>query len=197
MSEVDHRRGVSGGSPAYSKINGHNDHASKKRKGSSSYDATGDPATRYDYSPPRRHDQPHQVADRVLSVLGDSKDNGDPVHVRTQTNVGIRTDTEQWRQDDNRSRGEENSRNEIADNRMAEALQQATHEEGNAAVGSPTTDKESADGNSPQQLDALISTTINGKRKRMFSNRTKTGCITCRKRKKKCDERQPFCKYHA
>ena len=33
------------------------------------------------------------------------------------------------------------------------------------------------------------------KRKRNFSNRTKTGCLTCRKRKKKCDELKPECKF--
>lgn len=33
------------------------------------------------------------------------------------------------------------------------------------------------------------------KRKRNFSNRTKTGCLTCRKRKKKCDEAKPECKW--
>jgi hypothetical protein len=32
------------------------------------------------------------------------------------------------------------------------------------------------------------------KRKRNFSNRTKTGCMTCRRRKKKCDETRPECK---
>ncbi|KAB8621913.1 hypothetical protein FH972_026022 [Carpinus fangiana] len=31
-------------------------------------------------------------------------------------------------------------------------------------------------------------------RKRNFSNRTKTGCLTCRSRKKKCDEAKPTCK---
>ncbi|KAK8005418.1 hypothetical protein PG990_011455 [Apiospora arundinis] len=31
------------------------------------------------------------------------------------------------------------------------------------------------------------------KRKRNFSNRTKTGCFTCRRRKKKCDESKPEC----
>lgn len=31
------------------------------------------------------------------------------------------------------------------------------------------------------------------KRKRVFSNRTKTGCMTCRRRKKKCDEQHPTC----
>lgn len=38
----------------------------------------------------------------------------------------------------------------------------------------------------PGQADAK-------KRKRNFSNRTKTGCMTCRRRKKKCDETQPEC----
>lgn len=32
------------------------------------------------------------------------------------------------------------------------------------------------------------------RRKRVFSNRTKTGCMTCRRRKKKCDELHPECK---
>jgi hypothetical protein len=32
------------------------------------------------------------------------------------------------------------------------------------------------------------------KRKRIFSNRTKTGCLTCRRRKKKCDEQHPICR---
>lgn len=31
------------------------------------------------------------------------------------------------------------------------------------------------------------------KRKRAYKPRTKTGCITCRRRKKKCDETQPSC----
>ena len=33
------------------------------------------------------------------------------------------------------------------------------------------------------------------KRKRNFSNRTKTGCLTCRRRKKKCDEQKPECEF--
>lgn len=32
------------------------------------------------------------------------------------------------------------------------------------------------------------------KRKRQFANRTKTGCKTCRSRKKKCDEGKPECR---
>jgi uncharacterized C2H2 Zn-finger protein len=34
----------------------------------------------------------------------------------------------------------------------------------------------------------------NSKKKRVPNNRTKTGCLTCRRRKKKCDEGQPQCK---
>lgn len=33
------------------------------------------------------------------------------------------------------------------------------------------------------------------RRKRVFSNRTKTGCLTCRRRKKKCDELKPECAF--
>ena len=33
------------------------------------------------------------------------------------------------------------------------------------------------------------------RRKRVFSNRTKTGCMTCRRRKKKCDEQHPECEW--
>jgi len=44
-----------------------------------------------------------------------------------------------------------------------------------------------------QRRDGLIQSDAK-KRKRNFSNRTKTGCLTCRKRKKKCDEQKPECK---
>lgn len=43
-----------------------------------------------------------------------------------------------------------------------------------------------------QRRDGLIQSDPK-KRKRNFSNRTKTGCLTCRKRKKKCDELKPEC----
>lgn len=44
-----------------------------------------------------------------------------------------------------------------------------------------------------QRRDGIIQSDAK-KRKRNFSNRTKTGCLTCRKRKKKCDEQKPECK---
>jgi hypothetical protein len=42
--------------------------------------------------------------------------------------------------------------------------------------------------------DGRLSRNQAGKRrKRVFSRRTKTGCMTCRARKKKCDETRPYC----
>ena len=35
---------------------------------------------------------------------------------------------------------------------------------------------------------------VRARKRRAFANRTKTGCGTCRKRKKKCDEAKPSCK---
>ncbi|RYP04026.1 hypothetical protein DL764_004720 [Monosporascus ibericus] len=46
--------------------------------------------------------------------------------------------------------------------------------------------------NADGRRDAVIQSDPK-KRKRNFSNRTKTGCLTCRKRKKKCDETKPEC----
>ncbi|KAJ5808933.1 hypothetical protein N7474_010202 [Penicillium riverlandense] len=40
---------------------------------------------------------------------------------------------------------------------------------------------------------STASSQVAPKRKRVFSNRTKTGCMTCRRRKKKCDEQHPAC----
>lgn len=45
----------------------------------------------------------------------------------------------------------------------------------------------------PTRTAAGVLTKDAAKRKRVFSNRTKTGCLTCRKRKKKCDEKHPEC----
>ncbi|KAG5939785.1 hypothetical protein E4U53_007735 [Claviceps sorghi] len=53
-----------------------------------------------------------------------------------------------------------------------------------AAYGSPC--------ESEQRQDSMLRHDPK-KRKRNFSNRTKTGCFTCRRRKKKCDEQKPEC----
>ncbi|KAL1953220.1 hypothetical protein VTO42DRAFT_3386 [Malbranchea cinnamomea] len=47
--------------------------------------------------------------------------------------------------------------------------------------------------NEPSQPPPSTETQGRPKKKRAFSNRTKTGCMTCRRRKKKCDEQHPEC----
>ena len=85
--------------------------------------------------------------------------------------------------------------------RLAEALQR---ENGNGPVNretfvSPETDDPNRQpfGEYGQTRSQLAAANEERKRrKRVFSNRTKTGCMTCRKRKKKCDEQHPECEYH-
>ncbi|MCJ1486117.1 Maltose acetyltransferase [Schaereria dolodes] len=85
--------------------------------------------------------------------------------------------------------------------RLAEALQRENHNSyGQTQIrdqyGSPEDDEQrrhqygeySANRSSVSGADAERK-----RRKRVFSNRTKTGCMTCRKRKKKCDEAHPEC----
>jgi hypothetical protein len=48
----------------------------------------------------------------------------------------------------------------------------------------------------PERRDGVVQSDPK-KRKRNFSNRTKTGCLTCRKRKKKCDEKKPECEFES
>lgn len=55
--------------------------------------------------------------------------------------------------------------------------------------GSLTNDQPGAVAAAPQERPQPVAP----KRKRVFSNRTKTGCMTCRRRKKKCDEQHPAC----
>ena len=57
-------------------------------------------------------------------------------------------------------------------------------------LGSQTAYGEYSTSRSGVQVDA-----DRKRRKRVFSNRTKTGCMTCRKRKKKCDEQKPECEF--
>lgn len=58
---------------------------------------------------------------------------------------------------------------------------------------SPGDDDRSLYGGYGQDRREMSASSDPKKRKRNFSNRTKTGCMTCRRRKKKCDETRPEC----
>lgn len=79
------------------------------------------------------------------------------------------------------------------DEQIGDALRRAT-EQSDYPATSPDGDDRSLpySGYSAERRDGVIQSDPK-KRKRNFSNRTKTGCLTCRKRKKKCDEAKPEC----
>lgn len=83
-----------------------------------------------------------------------------------------------------------------SDEHIGEVLQRASqHMDAQREYGSPPDDDRSANpygayGNERREMSIQSDPK---KRKRNFSNRTKTGCMTCRRRKKKCDETRPEC----
>jgi hypothetical protein len=82
---------------------------------------------------------------------------------------------------------------DASDAHLADALQrEAGHERSSGANRStPGAQPVSSPGYAAERHGAGQ---VAPKRKRVFSNRTKTGCMTCRRRKKKCDEQHPACK---
>lgn len=85
-----------------------------------------------------------------------------------------------------------------SDEQIGEALRRASQnmdaQRGN--YHSPEQDDRSANPYDPYGHDRreMSAQSDPKERKRNFSNRTKTGCMTCRRRKKKCDETKPECK---
>jgi hypothetical protein len=81
---------------------------------------------------------------------------------------------------------------DASDAHLADALQrEAGQERSMTNRSTPGTQQPSSPGYAPERHGAMQ---VAPKRKRVFSNRTKTGCMTCRRRKKKCDEQHPACK---
>lgn len=83
-----------------------------------------------------------------------------------------------------------------SDEQLGEALQRASQSmDAQRGYASPDDDR-SANPYGPYRNDGreMSAQSDPKKRKRNFSNRTKTGCMTCRRRKKKCDESRPECK---
>lgn len=86
-----------------------------------------------------------------------------------------------------------------SDEQIGEVLQRASQSmdaQQRGGYQSPGDDDRSANpyGNYGHDRREMSASSDPKKRKRNFSNRTKTGCMTCRRRKKKCDENRPECK---
>lgn len=139
---------------------------------------------RYDYQPPRKADAQQHMADRALHVL-DSANKPAPHSYYSTAPAG----QERLNYPYERSYTAANGVHLTAEGRVNEAFQRESSER---QYASPST---GGDQEKHEDLNERPTTPLNGqKRKRNFSNRTKTGCITCRSRKKKCDEGRPYCK---
>lgn len=86
-----------------------------------------------------------------------------------------------------------------SDAHLADALQRDAQGQEHLRNGGPDRAVPPAPNVQPASSPTYVSERAAGavqvapKRKRVFSNRTKTGCMTCRRRKKKCDEQHPAC----
>lgn len=82
------------------------------------------------------------------------------------------------------------------DEQIGDSLRRASGNEQNYSPTSPDGDDFYGSYTPEHRRDGSMIQSDPKKRKRNFSNRTKTGCLTCRKRKKKCDESKPECESH-
>lgn len=80
-----------------------------------------------------------------------------------------------------------------SDEQLGEVLQRASQGMGDYDNQSPNDRSAGPYSAYPNDQRELSAQSDPKKRKRNFSNRTKTGCMTCRRRKKKCDETRPEC----
>ena len=94
-----------------------------------------------------------------------------------------------------------NSQADVSESHLAEALQRENRGYNSGPRGGDFVSPEDEEDPQSQQYgdygtnrSSQSGVEVDRKRrKRVFSNRTKTGCMTCRKRKKKCDEQHPEC----
>ena len=145
---------------------------SHKRKRSGTGDVQrSSPHRQYDYSPPKRAEHSQHMADRALHVLDDDQapsyyGNGHPIVTNGH-----------WNHD------------------RPPQPESATSVEPNGVHDQSWDMTTPTNGQSYDHDSAVNEANAVRKRKRAFANRTKTGCLTCRKRKKKCDEVRPLCKF--
>ena len=131
------------------------------------------------------------------------------VHPRPGTTEGSRTPSTNgpWNEYDSQLINQAQRAQQIhaSDAQLAEALQREAqgHDaapKGWGAASRPTIEN-TIQGEQPSSFPTYpqdrsqTAVQVAPKRKRVFSNRTKTGCMTCRRRKKKCDEQHPACKF--
>jgi len=173
----------------YPRIQTREEHGTQhKRKRSDSSEASRPVHSRgYDYSPSKRA-EPQHVADRALRAMGNGEQNGTGHYPNGQPGD---QNGHTWPPHARpiQPHGSVNgSRPPTSDAQLAEALQRETHSQDDQSRNWEVHSSNGDSGPNQYDQDSPNTITVAGpKRKRNFSNRTKTGCLTCRRRKKKCD----------
>ncbi|KAK2864983.1 hypothetical protein FQN49_004019 [Arthroderma sp. PD_2] len=109
------------------------------------------------------------------------------------SNVGWDYDSQSQMMNNSRhSKQQQQQHMDPSDAQLAEALQREVQSE-TPSENASTMDMQGGNSSGHMQSQSPSSSQVAPKRKRVFSNRTKTGCMTCRRRKKKCDEQHPSC----
>ncbi|KAI9928494.1 hypothetical protein ASPWEDRAFT_48773 [Aspergillus wentii DTO 134E9] len=151
---------------------------------------------------------PQPTTDGSMGPHGENhhKNLSPPIQVRPENNEGSRTPSVNgpWHEYDSQliSQAQRAQQIDASDAQLAEVLQREaqgheTAQKNWGAVNRPVEGPMQNDHSPsltnypPERPQATVQ--VAPKRKRVFSNRTKTGCMTCRKRKKKCDEQHPAC----
>ncbi|KAF3492072.1 C6 zinc finger domain-containing protein [Arthroderma uncinatum] len=130
-----------------------------------------------------QHQQQHQQPYTSVERPDEAKSNS--------SNVGWDYDS-QSQMMNNSQRHSKQQHMDASDAQLAEALQREVQSE-TPSENASTMDMQGGNSSSHMQSQSPNSSQVAPKRKRVFSNRTKTGCMTCRRRKKKCDEQHPSC----
>jgi len=173
--------------PSSWNMNSHESSQHKRRRSMSSEQGLPSPR-RYDYNPPKQTEtQQQHLADRALHVL-DHTANQHPTNGYYSAAPGGQDHPAYGYE--RHYNGPPDAHSSTPEGRLAEAFSRETSEHHYASSANGV-DHERLDDN----RDGSQGLQSGQKRKRNFSNRTKTGCITCRGRKKKCDEGRPQCKF--
>lgn len=167
-----------------------------KRKRSESRERDSANASRSPVNRPTESNQPNLNGSMPGSVSEMERGNhsATPSHRSEGNDAGQTSANSPWSEYDSQliTQAQRAQQIDASDAHLADALQRETGQERSMTNRStPGAQQPSSPSYVPDRHGAMQ---VAPKRKRVFSNRTKTGCMTCRRRKKKCDEQHPACK---
>jgi len=139
------------------------------------------------------HSNPNGSTAGSVAEMERGNHSATPSHRSEGNDVGQTSANSPWSEYDSQliTQAQRAQQMDVSDAHLADALQREAGQERSGNRSTPGVKQPSSPGYAQERNGAMH---VAPKRKRVFSNRTKTGCMTCRRRKKKCDEQHPACK---